>query len=63
MRYIQTLIGTCCLLISAGAAAEEAIKTFKAGERVKAAEINANFQAILDEVEAARAEIADAVSF
>ncbi len=63
MRYIQTLIGTCCLLISAGAAAEEAIKTFKAGERVKAAEINANFQAIMDEVEAARAEIADAVSF
>jgi len=63
MRYLQTLIGACCIVFSSWAAAEEAIKVFEAGERVKAAEINANFQVLLDEITQARAEIADAVSF
>ena len=56
MRYAQTLIAVCCTSLSLAAFAEDSLTIFKAGDTVKAAEINANFELI-------RAAAADAVSF
>jgi hypothetical protein len=56
MRYLQTLIVVCCTSLSLAAFAEDSLTIFKAGDTVKAAEINANFELI-------RAAAADAVSF
>jgi hypothetical protein len=56
MRYLQSLIVVCCTSLSLAAFAEDSLTIFKAGDTVKAAEINANFELL-------RAAAADAVSF
>ena len=56
MRYLQSAAIILCMFASSLSAAEEALTVFKAGDKVKAAEINANFELI-------RAAAADAVSF
>ena len=55
MRYLQIAAIILCMCASSLSAAEEALTIFKAGDKVKAAEINANFELL-------RAA-ADAVSF
>ena len=54
MRYLQSLIVVCCTSLSLAAFAEDSLTIFKAGDTVKAAEINANFELL-------RAAAADAV--
>ncbi|MDA8702709.1 hypothetical protein N9M30_02005 [Pseudomonadales bacterium] len=56
MRYLQSAAIILCMCASSLSAAEEALTIFKAGDKVKAAEINANFELL-------RAAAADAVSF
>ena len=56
MRYLQSAAIILCICASSLSAAEEALTIFKAGDKVKAAEINANFELL-------RAAAADAVSF
>ena len=56
MRYLQGAAIILCMFASSLSAAEEALTVFKAGDKVKAAEINANFELV-------RAAAADAVSF
>jgi len=56
MRYLQSAAIILCMFASSLSAADEALTVFKAGDKVKAAEINANFEII-------RAAAADAVSF
>jgi hypothetical protein len=56
MRYLQSAAIILCMFASSLSAAEEALTVFKAGDKVKAAEINANFELV-------RAAAADAVSF
>ena len=56
MRYLQIAAIILCMCASSLSAAEEALTIFKAGDKVKAAEINANFELL-------RAAAADAVSF
>ena len=56
MRYLQSAAIILCMFASSLSAAEEALTVFKAGDKVKAAEINANFELI-------RAAAADAGSY
>ena len=56
MRYLQSAAIILCMFASSLSAAEEALTVFKAGDKVKAAEINANFELI-------RAAAADAASY
>ena len=56
MRYLQSAAIILCMFASSLSAAEKALTVFKAGDKVKAAEINANFDLV-------RAAAADAVSF
>ena len=56
MRYLQGAAIILCMFASSLSAAEEALTVFKAGDKVKAAEINANFELI-------RAAAADAASY
>ncbi len=63
MRYLQTLIVVCCTFLSLAAFAEDSLTVFKAGDRVKADEMNANFKTLADAIEEANEALADAVSF
>lgn len=60
MRYLQRAAIILCMFASSLSAADEALTVFKAGDKVKAAEINANFELIRA---AAAKNAEDAVSF
>ena len=59
MRYLQSAAIILCMFTSCLSVAEETLKVFKAGDKVKAAEINANFELI----RAAALKAEEAVSF
>ena len=56
MRYLQSATFIMCMFASCLSTAEGSLTVFKAGDKVKAAEINANFELV-------RAAAADAVTF